>query len=244
MTLCAEKTVRELAVETPNATRVFEKLKIDYCCGGGRSLTEACAVAGVGVEEVTRLLEQSASFKGDTPSGLQAGTLAELIDYIVSKHHTFTRDEMERITALAEKVVSKHGENHPELLRVRTLFQQLCDDLRPHMFKEEMILFPYVKQMESAAAAGRPMPYAPFGTVGNPVRMMMLEHDAAGEILRELRATTADYAAPGDACISYQTFYRALEEFEQDLHQHIHLENNVLFPRAVELEENREGSKQ
>jgi regulator of cell morphogenesis and NO signaling len=104
------------------------------------------------------------------------------------------------------------------------------------MFKEEMILFPYVKQMESAAAAGRPMPYAPFGTVGNPVRMMMLEHDAAGEILRELRATTADYAAPGDACISYQTLYRALEEFERDLHQHIHLENNVLFPRAIELE--------
>jgi regulator of cell morphogenesis and NO signaling len=236
MTLCAEKTVRELAVETPNATRVFEKLKIDYCCGGGRSLTEACAVAGVGVEEVTRLLEQSASFTGDTPSGLQTGTLAQLIDYIVGKHHTFARDEMERITALAEKVASKHGENHPEILRVRTLFQQLCDDLRPHMFKEEMILFPYVKQMESAAAAGSAMPYAPFGTVGNPVRMMMLEHDTAGDILRELRATTADFAAPGGACISYQTLYRALEEFEKDLHQHIHLENNVLFPRAVELE--------
>lgn len=238
MTLCAEKTVRELAVETPNATRVFEKLKIDYCCGGGRSLTEACAVAGVGVEEVARLLEQAGAFKGDTPSGLQAGTLAELIDYIVSKHHTFTRDEMERITALAEKVASKHGANHPELLDVRTLFQQLCEDLRPHMFKEEMILFPYVKQMESAAADNRPMPYAPFGTVGNPVRMMMLEHDAAGDILRELRAATADYAAPADACISYQTLYLALEEFEKDLHQHIHLENNVLFPRAVELEKN------
>ena len=235
MTLCAEKTVRELAVETPNATRVFEKLKIDYCCGGGRSLSEACAVAGVEVGEVTRLLAQSAGFKGDTPSGLQAGTLAELIDYIVDKHHTFTRDEMERITALAEKVASKHGENHPELIHVRTLFGQLCDDLRPHMFKEEMILFPYVKQLESAAAAGRPAPYAPFGTVGNPVRMMMLEHDTAGEILRELRRATADYAAPGDGCISYQTLYRALEEFEKDLHQHIHLENNVLFPRAVGL---------
>ena len=167
---------------------------------------------------------------------MQSGTLAELIDHILDKHHAFTRDELERIGALAEKVASKHGANHPELLRIRTLFGQLCDDLRPHMFKEEMILFPYVKQMEQAAANGRPMPYAPFGAVGNPVRVMMSEHDTAGDILRELRATTADYAAPADACVSYQTLYRALEELEKDLHQHIHLENNVLFPRAVKLE--------
>jgi regulator of cell morphogenesis and NO signaling len=236
MTLGTDKTVREYAVETPSATRVFEKLKIDYCCGGGRSLGDACAAAGVGVEEVVRLLEQANTFKGDTPEGLQSGTLAELIDHILDKHHAFTRDEMERIGALAEKVASKHGANHPELLRVRTLFGQLCDDLRPHMFKEEMILFPYVKQMEQSVAAGRPMPYAPFGTVGNPVRVMMSEHDTAGDILRELRATTADYAAPADACVSYQTLYRALEELEKDLHQHIHLENNILFPRAVKLE--------
>jgi regulator of cell morphogenesis and NO signaling len=237
MTLGTDKTVREYAVETPNATRVFEKLKIDYCCGGGRSLGEACAVAGVGLEEVTRLLEQAGDFKGDVPPGLQSGTLAELIDYILDKHHAFTRDEMERITALVEKVSSKHGANHPELLSVGTLFRQLCDDLRPHMFKEEMILFPYVKQLEQAAASNRPAPYAPFGTVGNPIRMMMSEHDTAGDILRELRRASGDYAVPSDACISYQTLYRALEEFEQDLHQHIHLENNLLFPRAVELEE-------
>ncbi|HEX7177170.1 MAG TPA: iron-sulfur cluster repair di-iron protein [Pyrinomonadaceae bacterium] len=242
MTLCTEKTVREYAVETPNATRVFEKLKIDYCCGGGRSLGDACAVAGVPVEEVTRLIEQAGSAPAEMPAEIVSGTLAELIDHILDKHHTFTRDEMERITALTEKVCSKHGENHPELLGVRTLFQQLCDDLRPHMFKEEMILFPYVKQMEQAAAAGRPLPYAPFGTVGNPIRVMMNEHDTAGDILRELRATTADYAAPADACISYQTLYHALEELERDLHQHIHLENNVLFPRAVKLEEGM-GSK-
>ncbi|HZT57770.1 MAG TPA: iron-sulfur cluster repair di-iron protein [Pyrinomonadaceae bacterium] len=236
MTLCADKTVREYAVETPNATRVFEKLKIDYCCGGGRSLGDACAAAGVGVEEVARLLEQAHTFTGETPEGLRSGTLAELIDYILDKHHAFTRDELDRLSALAEKVASKHGANHPELTRVRALFAQLCDDLRPHMFKEEMILFPYVKQMEQAAANGRPMPYAPFGTVGNPVRVMMSEHDTAGDILRELRATTADYTAPADACVSYQTLYRALEELEKDLHQHIHLENNILFPRAVELE--------
>lgn len=239
MTFCAEKTVREYAVETPNATRVFEKLKIDYCCGGGRSLSDACAVAGVSVDEVERLLEQAANVSAEMPPGVQTGTLAGLIDYIVEKHHAFTREEMERITALAEKVASKHGENHPELLGVRSLFQQLCEDLRPHMFKEEMILFPYVKQSEQAAAAGRPAPDTPFGTVGNPIRMMMFEHDAAGDILRELRATTSDYSVPPDGCISYRTLYEALEGFEKDLHQHIHLENNVLFPRAVELEQKK-----
>jgi regulator of cell morphogenesis and NO signaling len=237
MTLCAEKTVREYAVETPNATRVFEKLKIDYCCGGGRSLGDACAVAGVPLGEVERLLAQAGNLSAEMPPGVGSGTLAALIDYIVETHHAFTREEMERITALAEKVASKHGENHTELLGVRSLFQKLCADLRPHMFKEEMILFPHIKQSEQAAAAGRPAPDAPFGTVGNPVRMMMLEHDTAGDILRALRAATSDYAVPSDACISYRTLYEALEGFEKDLHQHIHLENNVLFPRAVSLEE-------
>jgi regulator of cell morphogenesis and NO signaling len=240
MDLNTEKTVREYAIETPGATRVFEKLKIDYCCGGRRSLSDACAAAGVGVGEVERLLE-AAGTPAATPVAVQSGKLSELIDYILEKHHTFTRDEMERITALADKVATKHGGNHPELLTVRELFAKLCEDLRPHMFKEEMILFPYIKQLEQAAAAGRPAPYAPFGTVANPVRLMMLEHDTAGEILRELRATSDDYSAPADGCVSYQTLYSALEEFEADLHQHIHLENNVLFPRAAELEKGLSG---
>jgi regulator of cell morphogenesis and NO signaling len=241
MTLNTEKTIGEYAVETPGATRVFEKLKIDYCCGGGRSLSNACDAAGVEVGQVERLLEAAGGAPAEMPAGLSSGTLSELIDYILEKHHTFTRDEMERITALAEKVATKHGGNHPELLTVRELFAQLCEDLRPHMFKEEMILFPYIKQLEQTAAAGRPAPYAPFGTVANPVRMMMLEHDTAGEILRELRAASDDYTAPADGCVSYRTLYQALEEFEADLHQHIHLENNVLFPRAAELEKGLGG---
>ncbi|HEX8188928.1 MAG TPA: iron-sulfur cluster repair di-iron protein [Pyrinomonadaceae bacterium] len=244
MTLLTGKTVREYAAEMPNATRIFEKLKIDYCCGGGRSLEDACALAGVSLDEVARLLEQAAEVAGEMPPGVQSGTLTELIDYILDTHHAFTRDEMERITALAEKVASKHGGNHPELQGVRKLFLKLCDDLRPHMFKEEMVLFPYVKQLEQAAAQGRPAPFAPFGTVGNPVRMMMFEHDTAGDILRALRAATQDYAPPADACISYRTLYEALEGFEKDLHRHIHLENNVLFPRAVELEAAAQAARQ
>lgn len=238
MTISTDKTVREYALEMPNATRVFEKLKIDYCCGGHRPIGDACAAAGVGLEELDSLLEQAnnAPLASAQPVAAQIGTLTELIDYIIDKHHVFTREEMERINALLEKVCSKHGENHPEVVIVRTLFNNLCDDLKPHMYKEEAVLFPYIKAMEQASNHKTAMPFAPFGTVNNPVRMMMYEHDTAGDILRELRAATGDYAAPPDACMSYRALYGALEGFEIDLHQHIHLENNVLFPRAVEME--------
>lgn len=238
MTLSTDKTVREYALEMPNATRVFEKLKIDYCCGGGRSIGDACAAAGVGIEDLARLLEQTgtALIPDGLPVEVQSGTLTELIDYIIDKHHVFTREEMDRINALLEKVCSKHGENHPEVVSVRTLFHNLCDDLKPHMFKEEAVLFPYIRAMEQAISRETALPFAPFGTVNNPVRMLMTEHDTAGDILRELRAATTDYAAPADACMSYRALYAALEGFERDLHQHIHLENNILFPRAVEME--------
>ena len=119
------------------------------------------------------------------------------------------------------------------------LFQQLCADLKPHMFKEEQILFPYIVEMERSALQNRPAPFAPFGTVNNPIRMMMMEHETVGDLLRELRALSSNYTVPADGCISYQTLYQALEAFEKDLHQHIHLENNILFPRAIELEGSR-----
>jgi regulator of cell morphogenesis and NO signaling len=143
---------------------------------------------------------------------------------------------MERLQSLAGKVLAAHGSNHPELVHLDELFARLCADLKPHMFKEEQILFPYIVAMTEAAGQKRAAPFAPFGTVNNPIRMMMMEHDTAGEILREMRALTSDYKVPPDACISYQTLYQALENFEKDLHQHIHLENNILFPKALELE--------
>jgi regulator of cell morphogenesis and NO signaling len=238
MTLTATKTVRELAVEIPNATRVFEKLKLDYCCGGNRPLAEACAGAGVDVEMVIRLLQASA--EADRQSGaatdFQTMSLTTLMTYIVDTHHIFTRQEMERLSTLLDKVCSVHGQNHPELLAIKPLFQELGDDLVPHMFKEEHVLFPYIERMEAAVKSHRPLPPPPFGTVRNPVRMMMMEHDSAGDILRKMRETSADYTVPSDGCISYQTLYGALEALEKDIHQHIHLENNILFPRAVEME--------
>ncbi|HWW76891.1 MAG TPA: iron-sulfur cluster repair di-iron protein [Pyrinomonadaceae bacterium] len=235
MTLNTTKTVRELALEVPNATRVFERLKIDYCCGGGRQISEACAAAGVPLDELSRLLDEECADAAEARD-FNAGPLSELIRHILDTHHVYTREESARIQALLEKVCGKHGENHPELSEVRAAFVRLDADLQPHLFKEEQILFPYILRLEAARANGGLPPFAPFGTVNNPVRMMMSEHDTAGDLLREIRAAARDFRAPDDACVSFRALYRALEDFEQDLHQHIHLENNVLFPRAVELE--------
>jgi len=231
-------TVREVAIQLPQSTRLFEELKIDYCCGGNRPLTDACASIGVAVGEVLGMLESvsQAEPQGDSALNFQNLPLSELITYILDTHHVFTKLEMTRLELLSKKVISAHGENHPELLIVSALFETLCADLKPHMFKEEQILFPYIVALARVDSQKTPAPFGPFGSVNNPIRMMMMEHDTVGELLRDLRTTTSDYSTPGDGCISYRTFYEALEAFEKDLHQHIHLENNILFPRAIELE--------
>lgn len=233
----ATKTVRDLAVEIPGATRVFEKVGIDYCCGGNRSLVSACADAGVNVEELLSSLDVASS--SDTQSqapNFSMARLSELMDHIVSKHHVFTRTEIERLQALLGKVCGVHGQNHPELDKLRTLFELLSAELEPHMMKEERVLFPYIIGMEDSVCNEHGVGMPPFGTVANPINRMMMEHDAAGDMLKEMRRITSSYAVPEDACISFRTLYQALDEFEKDLHQHIHLENNILFPRAVEME--------
>jgi regulator of cell morphogenesis and NO signaling len=199
-------------------------------------LGDACTKAGVDLQVLEQMLQTSVEPAAAATNDFQRMTLAELITYILDKHHVYTREEMDRLEALVAKVVGAHGENHPELLTMRDLLQQLFTELKGHMFKEEQILFPFVVELEQSTLQNRPAPFAPFGTVNNPIRMMMSEHDNAGEILRELRKLSANYTTPADACVSYQTFYQALEAFEQDLHQHIHLENNILFPKAVASE--------
>ena len=229
-------TVREVALQVPEATRLFEKLKIDYCCGGNRPLGDACVSAGVETAEVLRMLDEVAQPDQKSAPNFQQLPLPELITHIIDKHHVYTKEEMNRLDLLFRKVISVHGENHPELKTAGAAFARLCADLNPHMFKEERVLFPYIVAIARAEAQNAPVPVPPFGTVNNPVRMMMMEHDTAGEILRELRKLTSDYTPPADGCISYQTLYQALEAFEKDLHQHIHLENNILFPRSIEME--------
>lgn len=238
MTFSSTMKVRNVALEFPQATRVLERPNIDYCCGGDRPAGEACSLAGVEVESLERMLTEAAQSQAgeDSAGDFKSLTLTGLISHILKKHHVYTKDEMTRLTALMGKVIGVHGTNHTELKQMGGLFQRLCADLEPHMFKEEQILFPYIVEMENAVLNGRPMPPSCFGTVSNPIRMMMMEHDIAGDLLRELRLVSSDYKVPADSCFSYRTLYQALEAFEKDLHQHIHLENNILFPRATEME--------
>jgi len=234
----SETTVREVALQMPESTRLFESLKIDYCCGGNQPLAAACTSAGIDVDSVMKILDEMTGSNSQDATALdfQNASLPELITHILDTHHVFTKTEMDRLQSLTDKVLNAHGGNHPELIHLSELWLRLCADLKPHMFKEEQVLFPYIMAMTRAADGNAPVPFAPFGTVNNPVRMMMREHDTAGQILRDMRAVTSDYKVPPDACVSYKTLYEALENFEKDLHQHIHLENNVLFPKALDLE--------
>lgn len=244
MSVNVMSTVRELAVTWPGATRVFEKIGIDYCCGGQRTLADACATFHVPVDLAIQSLEETQKVASLTDqTNWQTQPLTDLIVHIQNTHHVFTRQELERLEKLVEKVCSKHGEHHQELVRLRQLFLMLRDDLLPHLLKEEQVLFPFIIQLENSIAGKSATPFAGFGTVQNPIRMMMMEHDTAGDLLRELRLVSSNYVPPPDACISYQTLYQSMAEFEADLHQHIHLENNILFPRAVELEAQAEGSR-
>ncbi|MGO8816306.1 MAG: iron-sulfur cluster repair di-iron protein [Terriglobia bacterium] len=239
MSAIAEKTVRELAVENPGATRVFERLGIDYCCGGNQTLKQACRERSLSLDEVRDSLQaaEHSAQAGREDRNWQTEPLGDLVSHITTTHHKYTRDEIARLGPLFAKVCSVHGANHPELLQLRDIFTGLSQELATHLMKEEMVLFPYIIRMEEAVIEKAPILPPPFGTVQNPVSMMEHEHDSAGNALRSLREISRGYTAPPDACVSYQTLYKALAELEADLHRHIHLENNILFPRAIEMEE-------
>lgn len=238
MTVSITNTVRDLAVGIPGATRIFEQMGIDYCCGGGRTLADACNRFSIPIDQVVTELESASRLTDlDCQSrDWRLESLTALSAHIVETHHVYTKQELIRLETLLDKVCSRHGANHSELPLLREVFLHLKQDLIPHMLREEQVLFPYIARMEEAVTNQREIPPPFFGTVQNPVRMMATEHDTAGDMLRELRQISGNYTPPADACISYQTLYQALAEFEADLHQHIHLENNVLFPRAVEME--------
>jgi regulator of cell morphogenesis and NO signaling len=238
MTVTTEKTVREFALENPTATRVFEKLGIDYCCGGNRTLQESCRAANLDINQVLDSLE---SAEHDVQAAQknrnwQTEPLADVIAHIKNTHHKYTREEIARLGPLFDKVCSVHGKNHQELLQIREIFQGLAQELATHLMKEEIVLFPFIVSMEEATIENKATVPAPFGTVQNPVSMMEHEHDSAGNALRAMRKASSDYAVPAGGCVSYQALYKALDAFEIDLHQHIHLENNILFPRAIAME--------
>lgn len=239
MDTTTHKTVRELAVELPHATRVFEKYGIDYCCGGGSTLDSACAAKGLNANDVLKAISTEtveAARRDPSAQDWNEASLSDLIDHITATHHAYVRQETVRIQQLLAKVASKHGEKHPETIRVQEVFAALAAELMSHLMKEENILFPYVRRLEEASLSGTPKPRPMFGSVQNPIHMMEIEHDSAGEALRTVARESNNYAPPDDACPTFKTCYAALQAFETDLHQHIHLENNILFPKAIALE--------
>lgn len=234
----ATRTVREIALESPLTISVFQNHNLDFCCGGRVPLAEACAKAGIDTDMV--LNDLAAVFARElTPEERSAEqkSAQELIEHIVYTHHDFTRSEIARLIPLAEKVAGKHGEHRPELLKIRDITVTLGAELNTHMQKEEMMLFPYIGSLERALKAHRMAPFPTFGSVNNPIRTMMLEHDQANDMLKHIRSLSSNYTPPEGACPSYIGLYAGLENLEKDFHVHIHLENNILFPRAIEMEE-------
>jgi regulator of cell morphogenesis and NO signaling len=230
-----QNTVAEWVLAEPGHTRLFERMGIDFCCGGQKTLAQACAEKGLDARTVIQTMEAMAGLGGPATdrTDWNKASLTALADHIQNTHHQYVKDESGRLEMLLRKIAQVHGPNHPELREVLKVYTHLMNELMSHMTKEESILFPAIRELE--ANAGRPVAF-PFGSVGNPIRMMIAEHDSAGEDLSVLSRLTNGYAVPADGCNTYRLAMEGLKEYEEDLHQHIHKENNILFPRAVAME--------
>jgi regulator of cell morphogenesis and NO signaling len=235
MNITPETRIADLAAQNPATIKVFQRLGIDFCCGGKRPLAEACRERQITFGELTAAL---ASVEADR-TGLPGADarLGELIRFIVDRYHADLRAELPRLARMAAKVDDVHGAKHPatfpELVQV---FAGLRAELESHMMKEERVLFPYVERLEALADADESLPASPFGSIQAPIGMMEHEHDDAAHALARLRELTRGYAPPADACNTFRGLYHGLAALESALHEHIHLENNVVFPRAARLE--------
>jgi regulator of cell morphogenesis and NO signaling len=233
--IAADSAVATIARRSDAHAAILDRHHLDFCCGGRRTLAEACNAAGIDCDQVVKELSAAdASATGAPPIDWTDRPLPELIDYIVDRHHAYTRAAIARLMPLMEKVAGNHGERHPELPRIAAAFFELAADMEPHMIREEKVLFPYIRAL---ASIGDRLGPPPFGTVRNPVRMMMLEHDRAGELLAQIQEASHDLTPPADACGSYAALYAGLGALRMDLLAHVSLENNVLFPRAIAIED-------
>jgi regulator of cell morphogenesis and NO signaling len=234
-------TVRDLVGRYPQTRSVFEEHGIDYCCGGGKCLTDVANEHGLKLpsllDALGRTLRAEPGRAEATDKDWYAASLAELVNHIVEVHHGYMKTALPRLRSLVPMVLKAHGAHHGDVLRqVQELFNVLDAELSSHLMKEEQVLFPYIVAIEARVRDGTPEPQACFGTARNPIRQMEHEHESAGQALAKLREVTQDYALPADACPTFKAMYEELQHMEADLHQHIHLENNILFPRSLELE--------
>lgn len=236
-TLTSESTVGEIAARLPATVRVFEKYGIDFCCGGKLPLADACRKRGLDPAAVLGELEGAASSPAADATDWQTAELGALMDHIVTTHHAYMKTELPRLEAMLAKVVQAHGAHHGEVLHsLSDIYAAMKEELDGHLMKEERVLFPLIAVLEMARTRGTAAPPSHCGSVRNPLRVMLMEHDSAGDALARMRALTGDYTPPADACNTFRALYHGLAEMEADLHRHIHLENNILFPRAVALE--------
>lgn len=235
MNISPDTFVKEVVRKNFKTASLFQANNIDFCCGGNRPISEACTEVGVNPEKLIMQLETVVAQNDPDSEYIDSLSLTELADYIIKRHHTYVRDNILFLTRNLEKICQVHGQHHPELFSIRDLFLASAGDLTMHMQKEEIMLFPFIKRLESAQP-GSELPQAHFGSVSNPIRMMLADHQNEGDRFAEISRLTGNYETPQDGCTTYDVTMQQLRDFENDLHRHIHLENNILFPKAIELE--------
>ncbi|WP_284462033.1 iron-sulfur cluster repair di-iron protein [Chryseobacterium sp.] len=227
--------IGNIVAEDFRTAAIFKRHGIDFCCKGGRTIEEACSTKKMDPEKIYEELETLPKNEAATID-FNSWPLDLLADYIEKTHHRYVEEKTQILQAFLEKLCKVHGKRHPELFEINALFNESAHDLAAHMKKEELILFPFVRNMMKAKISGRSLPQPVFGTVENPVNMMQHEHTVEGDRFRKIAEITNEYQPPADACNTYKVAFAMLQDFENDLHKHIHLENNILFPRAIQLE--------
>jgi regulator of cell morphogenesis and NO signaling len=230
------QTVRDIALHQPTAIRVFEHLGIDYCCGGNQPLADACVSANLDVHAVLVALEFAADHPSLPAPDWSRASLELLCAHIIAKHHAFVRRELPRLLDLAANVLARHGTSHPELAAIHTTLTHLELDLNDHLAKEESVLFPYIVGLERSVTNPGDEPISCFGFLPEPVAVLTHDHAEATALLAQLRQLSHHFTPPLGVCLTYRTFYNGLQELDQNLRHHMHLENNILFPRAIKLE--------
>ena len=231
-----DETLGQITAKDLRKAQVFKKYGLDFCCGGKKTVKQACAEKGLDVTKVEQELQQADKLPSPRPLPYGDWSLDFLADYIINTHHSYVKKNLPDIKAYAEKVMKGHSNHHPELLSIHQLVEDVNTELMAHMMKEERVLFPYIKELVAAKNNTQPLHAVHFGTIQNPINMMEMEHEMVGKNLEVIRKLSNNYLLPEDACASYSLLYRMLDEFEGDLHLHIHLENNILFPKALEIE--------
>lgn len=236
MNILENQIIGELVAKDYRTASVFKKYGIDFCCQGNRTINDACEKKHIDNKSVLSDLNALAQSQSDKATDYQTWSLDLLADYIEKKHHRYVEEKTQEIKPYLDKICRVHGEGHPELFKINEHFNATAGELAMHMKKEELILFPFVRKMAKAKHSNTKLEKPHFGTIENPIQMMMNEHTTEGERFRKIEELSNNYTPPHDACNTYRVTFALLKEFEQDLHLHIHLENNILFPKAIELE--------